>query len=426
MLEAAVVFLLCLILGVPIAFCLGVSSVVFLSFTKGISLGIIAQRMFTGVDAFPFMAIPFFILAGDLMNAAKITDKLVAFADLIVGRLKGGLAHVNIVTNMFFAGVSGSAVADCSAIGSFLIPMMKEKGFDSDFSAAVTASAAVMGPIIPPSIPMVIYGLITGTSVGALFLSGFIPGVLIGFGLMGVAYFMARKRKYPTRERRLTLHEIYRTVLFALVPLFMPVIILGGILGGIFTATEASAVAVAYALLIGFFAYRTLELKDLPPIFISAAKTTGVVFLAIACSNIFNWALVIEGMPQAMASFASKYIHSTWVLLLAINILLLFLGCLMDATAIMLITVPTLIAITNKFGISPIMFGCIVVINLMIGLITPPFGLCLFIGCGIARISLETLVKAIWPFIIVEVIVLLLVTYFEPLSMFIPRLFGYA
>ena len=257
MLEAAVVFILCLLLGVPIAFCLGVSSVVFLSFTKGISLGIIAQRMFTGVDAFPFMAIPFFILAGDLMNAAKITDKLVAFADLIVGRLKGGLAHVNIVTNMFFAGVSGSAVADCSAIGSLMIPMMKEKGFDSDFSAAVTASAAVMGPIIPPSIPMVIYGLITGTSVGALFLSGFIPGVMIGFGLMGVAYFMARKRKYPTRERRLTLHEIYRIVLYALVPLFMPVIILGGILGGIFTATEASAVAVAYALLIGFFAYRT-------------------------------------------------------------------------------------------------------------------------------------------------------------------------
>ena len=426
MLAAAAVFLFCLILGVPIAFCLGVSSVVFLSFTKGLSLGIIAQRMFTGVDSFPFMAIPFFILAGDLMNAAKITDKLVAFADLIVGRLRGGLAHVNIVTNMFFAGVSGSAVADCSAIGSFLIPMMKEKGFDSDFSAAVTSSASVMGPIIPPSIPMVIYGLITGTSVGALFLSGFVPGVLIGFGLMGVAFFMARKRGYPTRTNRLSLHEIRRTVLFALVPLFMPVIILGGILGGIFTATEASAVAVAYALLIGFFVYRTLGLKVLPEIFISAAKTTGVVFLAIACSNIFNWALVIEGMPQTMAALAKQYIHSTWVLLMAINILLLFLGCLMDATAIMLITVPTLIAITNQFGISPIQFGCIVVLNLMIGLITPPFGLCLFIGCGIARISLETLVKAIWPFIIVEVIVLLLVTYVEPLSMFIPRLFGFA
>jgi len=426
MVAAAAVFLFCLILGVPIAFCLGVSSVVFLSFTKGLSLGIIAQRMFTGVDSFPFMAIPFFILAGDLMNAAKITDKLVAFADLIVGRLRGGLAHVNIVTNMFFAGVSGSAVADCSAIGSFLIPMMKEKGFDSDFSAAVTSSASVMGPIIPPSIPMVIYGLITGTSVGALFLSGFVPGVLIGFGLMGVAFFMARKRGYPTRTNRLSLHEIRRTVLFALVPLFMPVIILGGILGGIFTATEASAVAVAYALFIGFFVYRTLGLKVLPEIFISAAKTTGVVFLAIACSNIFNWALVIEGMPQTMAALAKQYIHSTWVLLIAINILLLFLGCLMDATAIMLITVPTLIAITNQFGISPIQFGCIVVLNLMIGLITPPFGLCLFIGCGIARISLETLVKAIWPFIIVEVVILFLVTYVEPLSMFIPRLFGFA
>jgi tripartite ATP-independent transporter DctM subunit len=425
MLAAAAVFFLCLILGVPIAFCLGVSSLVFLSFMKGIPLGIVAQRMFTGVDVFPFMAIPFFILAGDLMNAAKITDKLVGFADLIVGRLKGGLAHVNIVTNMFFAGVSGSAVADASAIGSFLIPMMKEKGFDSDFSAAVTASAAVMGPIIPPSIPMVIYGLITGTSIGALFLSGFIPGVLVGFALMGVAYVIAGKRGYPTRVRRLTLHEISRTTLFALVPLFMPVIILGGILGGIFTATEASAVAVAYALLIGFFAYRTLTLKALPPIFISAAKTTGVVFLAIACSNIFNWLLVVEGMPQTMAAYASKYVHSTAALLLAINILLLILGCLMDATAIMLITVPTLIAITNQFGISPIHFGCIVVLNLMIGLITPPFGLCLFIGCGIAGISLETIVEAIWPFIIVEVIVLFLVTYVEPVSMFIPRLFGY-
>jgi tripartite ATP-independent transporter DctM subunit len=272
---------------------------------------------------------------------------------------------------------------------------------------------------------MVIYGLITGTSIGALFLSGFVPGVLVGFGLMGMAYFIAGKRKYPTRVRRLSLHEIYKTVLFALVPLFMPLIILGGILGGIFTATEASAVAVAYALFIGFFVYRTLKLKELVPIFISTAKTTGVVFLAIACSSIFNWLLAVQGMPETIAFYASKYIHSPFVLLMAINVLLLILGCIMDATAIMLITVPTLFAITSKFGINPVMLGCIVVLNLMIGLITPPFGLCLFIGCGIARISLERIVKAIWPFMVVEVIVLLLVTYIEPLTLFLPKVFGY-
>ena len=420
-----VVFIFCLIIGVPIAFSLGVTSVVFLILKGGIPLTLIAQRMFTGLDVFPFMAVPFFILAGELMNASGITQKLVTFANTLVGHLKGGLAHVNIVTSMFFAGITGSAVADTSAIGSMLIPAMEKQGYDTDFSAAVTASSSVIGPIIPPSIPMVIFSLISGTSVAALFLAGVFPGILLGFGLMLVTFFIAKKRNYPRNEKRASLKEIFVGLAKAVVPLMMPIIILGGILGGIFTATEASGIAVVYALVIGFIVYRNLTFKKLIEIFISTAKTVGVVFLVIACSNIFNWTLVTEQIPQKIAAVIAENIDNPFIILLGINILLLILGTFMEGTAAMIITVPLLIQITQPFGISIVQLGAIVVLNLMIGLITPPVGLCLFVACGITKLPLGKLSRAIIPFLLVEIVVLLLVTYLEPITLFLPVLFGY-
>ena len=419
-----IAFFLSMLIGIPIAFSLGVGSVVAL-LVNGSTFSIIASRMFTGIDSFPIMAIPFFVLAGELMNATGITRRLVRLSDVLVGHFKGGLAHVNIVVSMFFAGITGSAVADTSAIGSMLIPTMVEQGFDMDFSAAVTASSSVIGPIIPPSIPMVVFSLITGTSVGGLFLAGFFPGVLLGIGLMIVTYIISVKRNYPSNKRA-SAREMVDAFLKAIVPLLMPLIILGGILSGIFTATEASAVAVVYSLVIGLLVWRNISVKQLPEIFIKTAKTTATVFVVMACANIFNWLMATEQIPQQIAAFLTSNITSTWALLLLINIFLLILGCFMEGTAALIISVPIIMAILKSTGINPIMIGAIVVLNLMIGLITPPLGLCLFIACGISKLTLEKLSKAILPFLAVEIVVLFLVTYIEPITMFLPRLFGFA
>lgn len=418
-----IAFFVSMLLGIPIGFSLGVGSVAAL-LVKGYDMGIIAVRMFTGIDSFPIMAIPFFVLAGELMNQTGITKRLVRFSDVLVGHLKGGLAHVNIVASMFFAGITGSAVADTSAIGSMLIPAMVDQGFDLDFSAAVTASSSVIGPIIPPSIPFVVYALITGTSVGALFLAGVIPGILLGLGLMIPAYIISVKKDYPSNPRA-TLKEVFHAFVEALVPLMMPIIILGGILTGVFTATEASSVAVVYSLVIGFLVYRNLKPEHLPRILVGTAKTTATVFIVMACANVFNWLMATEQVPQYLAQLLTSGISSKFVILLLINVVLLFLGCFMEGTAAMIITVPTLVAIAKTVGISPVHLGSIVVLNLMIGLITPPLGLCLFIVCSISKLSLEELSKAILPFLGVEIVVLLLVTYVEPISMFLPRLFGF-
>lgn len=418
-----IAFVVSMLIGIPIGFSLGVGAVAAL-LVKGYNIGVIAVRMFTGIDSFPIMAIPFFVLAGELMNATGITKRLVEFSDVLVGHLKGGLAHVNIVASMFFAGITGSAVADTSAIGSMLIPAMVEQGFDVDFSAAVTASSSVIGPIIPPSIPFVVYALITGTSVGALFLAGAVPGILLGIGLMVPAYIISVRKNYPSNPRA-SLKEVWNAFVKALVPLMMPIIILGGILSGVFTATEASSVAVVYSLVIGFLVYRNLKLKDLPPIFVNTAKTTATVFLVMAAANAFNWLMATEQVPQYLAKLLTSGVTSKAAILFIINLVLLFLGCFMEGTAAMIITVPTLVAIAKAVGINLVHLGAIVVLNLMIGLITPPLGLCLFIACSISKLSLEELSRAIVPFFIAEIVVLFLVTYIEPISMFLPRLLGF-
>ncbi len=425
MLIGIAAFIVALLIGVPIAFSLGIASAVFLTVKGGIPLTILAQRMFTGLDVFPFMAIPFFVLAGELMNSSGITKRLVSFADTLVGHLKGGLAHVNIVTSMFLAGITGSALADTSAIGSMLIPAMEKQGYDTDFSAAVTVSSSVIGPIIPPSIPMVIFSLLSGTSVAALFLAGVFPGILLGLGLMAVTYVIARRRNYPKSESPPSLRAIGAAVVAAVIPLLMPLIILGGILGGIFTATEASGVAVVYALLIGFLVYRNLTPRKFLDVLLSTAKTVGVVFLVIACSNIFNWMLTVDQIPQKITSAIGENVSNQFLVLLGVNVVLLFLGTFMEGTAAMIITVPMLMHIADAVGISPVMLGAIVVLNLMIGLITPPVGLCLYVACGITKLRLEQLTRAIWPFLLAEIVVLLLVTYVQPLTLFLPRLLGY-
>jgi len=419
------VFVIGLIIGVPIAFCLGLSALISLMFIKNIPLVVIAQKMFTGLDVFPFMAVPFFILAGDLMNQSGITKRLVNFSDILVGHIKGGLANITIISSMFFAGITGSAIADASAIGGMMIPAMKKKGFDTDFSAAVTASASVVGPIIPPSIPMVIFALLSGSSVGALFLAGVFPGILLAMSLVIVSYVYSCKRKYPRRVKKFQIKEVLIVCYNAIIPLIMPIIILGGILSGIFTATEASAVAVVYSLIIGFFVYHNLKLIDVKKIFISTAKTTGMVFLVIACANIFSWLISIERIPQLVEAFFIAHIDNRFLFLLVMNIMFLILGCFMEGTAAMIITTPIFLPIAEAYGVSPIMFGAIVVLNLMIGLITPPVGLCLYVVCGISNISLERISKAVVPFLIVEIIVLLMVTYCPPITLWLPKIAGY-
>ncbi len=424
MVLTIIAFVVFIVIGVPVSFSLGASCLLFL-IQKGIPIGLISQRMFTGLDSFPFLAIPFFVLSGELMARTGITKRLVRLADVFVGRMRGGLGHVNVLTSMFFAGITGSAVADTASEGPIIIPAMIEEGYDPDYAAAITCASSVIGPIIPPSIPFVIYALISSTSVAALFLSGIFTGVLLGISQMVVNWIVSTRRNYPRRARWPTLKEMAVAVLQGMVPMMMPLIILGGILGGIFTATEASAVAVAYALILGLIVYRNLGWKDLKGAFIGAAKTTGVVFLLIACSNVFNWALVVDQIPQRAAFLVAEVFTNKYTLLLGINVLLLIVGCFMEGTAALIILVPILLQITKPFGIHPVHLGTIVVLNLMIGLVTPPVGLCLYIACNIAKRPIEKVSKALVPFLIASVAALLLVTYVEPIAMFLPRLFGY-
>ena len=421
----AVVFIITLAAGIPVAFCLALTSLVVLLIIGNVPLHLIPQRMFTGMDSFPLMAVPFFILAGDLMNSAGITQRIVRFSNALVGHIRGGLAHVNIVASMFFAGISGSAVADTAALGSILIPAMEKDGYDITFSAAVTASSSVIGPIIPPSIPVVIFALVGSVSVGGLFLAGVVPGVLIGFGLMGVAYVISRRKNYGRKHPLVSLREFGSSFVGAFIPLLMPLIIMGGILSGVFTPTEAASVAVAYAFFVGFFILRTLKLKDLPGIFYRSMVTTSIILIVMACANIFAWILGTQLIPQKVALAITSLTTNPYLFLLLINILLLIVGCFLEGLASIIILVPILLPLSQQMGIDPLHFGIIVVMNLMIGLITPPLGLCLFVCCSVARVDLIKLIRVSTPFILVEIGALMIVTYFPQIVLFIPHLFGF-
>jgi tripartite ATP-independent transporter DctM subunit len=421
----AVAFFVTIVVGVPISFGLGLVAVTGILTWGQVSLWLLPQRMFTGVDSFVFTAIPFFILAGELMTTSGILGRLVKFTDALVGHIRGGLAHVNIVASMIFAGISGSAVADAAALGSVLIPSMSQE-YDVDFGSGVCAGAATIGPIIPPSIPMVIYALAAGSvSIAGLFLAGVIPGIMMGVGMMGIAYVIARRRGYPVHPYSLTFRELLSRTWHVLPALFMPVIIVGGILGGIFTATEAAAVGVAYATLVGFFITKELKWEHIPPALVRTGITTSVVFMLIATSNAVSWLLTTQQVPVRVAAFMKAVAPSPWMFLLVVNIFLLIVGCLMDLSAAMIMLVPILAPVATTYGIQPLHFGFIVVLNLVIGLLTPPVGAVLFVVTGIARISLERVARAVWPFLVWQVVVLALVTYIPQLCMTVPRIFGY-
>ena len=421
----AVVFVFTMALGIPVAFCLALTSLIVLLVIGDIPLHLLPQRMFTGMDSFPLMAVPFFILAGELMNSAGITKRIVGFATVLVGSIRGGLAHVNIVASMFFAGISGSAVADTAAMGSILIPAMEKDNYDKTFSAAVTAASSVVGPIIPPSIPVVIYAMVGSVSVGGLFLAGMMPGILIGVGLMTVSYFLAKKHNYGTKKPLASFREIGKATRGALIPLLMPIIILGGILSGVFTPTEAASIAVAYALFVGFFVLRTIRLKNLPDIFFRSMVTTSTILLIMATANIFTWILGTQQIPQTLARAVTSLTTDPFVLLLLINIILLVIGCFLEGLAALVIMVPILLPLATQAGIDPLHFGIVVVMNLVIGLITPPLGLCLFVVCSVAKVDLMRLIRVTLPFLAVELAALLLVTYVPAIPLWIPHLFGF-
>lgn len=419
----AVSFFVALALGIPIAFVMGITALAALFALPGVPLHLIPQRLFTGMDSFPIMAVPFFILGGDLMNAAKITDRIIDFSKLLVGRIRGGLGHVNIVGSMFFAGISGSAVADASCLGSILIPAMEKDGYDVHYASAITASAAVIGPIIPPSIPMVILALVANLSVGALFLGGVLPGIFIGLGLMAANYVISRKRRYARVEEPLSLKKLIHTLFGAIIPLLMPLIIMGGILSGVFTPTEAASIAVAYALFVGFFVLRTLTLKDLPRIFFRSTVATSTILIVMAMANAFSWILATQQIPQQVSQFIFSISKNPYVILLLINIFLLIVGCFLEGLAAIILIVPILMPVVTQLGIHPIHFALVVVVNLMIGLLTPPLGLCLFVVCGISKIKLGPLFKEVFPFLIVEIAILFVITYMPWFTLTLPRLF---
>jgi len=415
--------LICFVLGVPIAFSLGVASVATLQFASNLPLTLAAQRLFTGTDSFPLMAIPFFMLAGELMESGGISRRLFDFAHALVGFVAGGLAMVAVVAAMFFAGISGAAAADTAAVGAVSIPAMIRKGYHKGFAAAVQSAGGSIGVIIPPSIPMIIFGVVGGVSIGKMFLGGFVPGAIIGISLMAVSYFMAKKAGYE-RENFLGLRTIGRTFFGAFWALLMPIIILGGILGGIFTPTEAAVVAAVYGAIVGFGIYRELRLRDLPKILAKAAISTSTVMLLIATANIFGWILTAERVPQNVAAYLVSLTTSPAVLYALILMCLLVVGTFMETSASLIILTPVFLPVIQQFGIDPVHFGVIMVTALAIGMLTPPLGICLFISCNIAHIQLSEIIRYIFPFLVVMIGVLLLMTYVPDIIMFIPNMFG--
>ncbi|HDK27327.1 MAG TPA: TRAP transporter large permease [Candidatus Atribacteria bacterium] len=421
-----VTFIFTMLSGTPIVFVIGLASLIYM-LISGLPLELIPQRMFVGVDQFVLMAVPFFMLAGNIMNYGGLTKRLIKFCNVIIGNVRGGLAYVNIFASMIFAGITGSATADTSSIGSILIPAMKEEGYSADFSAAVTAASSTIGGIIPPSIPFVIYAVTAGgVSVAGLFLGGIIPGILIGLFQMALVLFYSYKGKCPpaiNKSRRLSLKEIHSECRDAILALIMPIIMIGGILSGIFTPTEASAVSCVYALVVSLFVYKEITISDLPKIILSSGLTTGACFMIVAVAAPFGWVLSAEMVPQKMANMILSLTDNPNVILLLIIMLLLFLGTFMETIAAIIVITPVLLPLAANLGLNPIHFGLIVCIGIYIGLITPPVGICLYIASTIAKISLEEISKAIIPFILLSVLVLLIVAYFPSAVLFIPNLF---
>ncbi len=413
--------IICFAIGMPIAFSLGVASVATLQFGSTLPLTLVAQRLFAATDSFPLMAIPFFMLAGALMDTGGISRRLVDFAHSLVGWIHGGLGMVSVLAAMFFAGISGAAAADTAAVGAVSIPAMIRKGYNKGFAAAIQAAGGSIGVIIPPSIPMIIFGVIGGVSIGKMFMGGFVPGVLIGGGLMTASYFLAKRAGYK-RDKRASMSRVKQTFFEAFWALLMPGIILGGIMGGIFTPTEAAVVAALYGLFAGMFIYKELKLSDLPDVFAKSAVTTSTVMLLIATANIFGWILTAEQIPQHVAGYLVSLTDSPAVLYAMILVMLLIVGTFMETTASLIILSPVFLPVIKQFGIDPVHFGVVMVTALAIGMLTPPLGICLFISCNIADIPLSRIIKYVMPLLAIMIGCLFLITFVPDLVMFVPNM----
>lgn len=409
------------VINAPIAISIGVASILAILIQGDFSLMIVAQRMFGGTDSFHLMAVPLFMFVGVIMEAGGISRRIVDFANALVGWLPGGLAAVAIVSAMFFAGISGSAAADTAAVGAILIPAMKKSGYESDFAAAVQSAGGSIGVIIPPSIPMIIFGFLTGASIGQLFAGGVLPGVLIGISLVGVSTFISWRKGYAATTR-FSIIQIWQTFNRAILALGAPVIILGGILFGVFTATESAAVAVVYALVIGMFVYRKIKFKDLVHLFRDGAITSSIVMFIIATASIFSWLAAIENLPAHLAGTLLGLTEDPVQLLLIINLVLLIAGTFVETTAALILLVPMIAAMVPSLGIDMVQLGVIVVTNLAIGMLTPPMGICLIVSCSISGDSLSAVSRRILPFLAILIVDLLIITFYSPLTMWMARL----
>lgn len=420
-------FLALLAMGVPISFCIGAAATAAMLFgIKALpALTTIAQRMAAGLDSFALLAIPFFILSGQFMNRGGIARRLVNLAKAAVGMFPGGLAFVHIMASMLFGAISGSAVASSASIGGFMIPAMKKEGYDTDYSAAVNISASTMGLIIPPSNILIVYSLASGgVSIGALFIAGYFPGILIGLALMVVAGTTARRMGYSTSER-VPWKEGARRFFDALPSLFLIVLVIGGIVAGYFTATEASAVAVLYAFVLSVLVYREIRWREIPQILLNACSTTAIVLLLVATSMGLSWILAYENIPQNISAGLLGLSGSRFVIMMIINLVLLMVGTFMDMTPAVLIFTPIFLPTVLRLGFNPVHFGIIMVVNLCIGLCTPPVGSVLFVGCGISGTTIQRVLRPLLPFFLAMILVLLIIIYVPQLSLFLPRLFGY-
>lgn len=419
-------FMVFLFLGLPVFFGL-VAAPGILLYLNGQErdITLLYRNVYNGMDSFPLMAIPFFMMAGELMNRAGITLRLVEFSQAMIGHFRGGLAHVNVMSSMLFAGLSGSAVADVSALGSMLIPAMEKQGYSRKFAAAITAASSIIGPIIPPSGIMIIYAYVMGESVAALFLAGIVPGLLIGFSLMAMVWWKADEYDLPAATKRASWGERGQASMKAIWPLMTPVIIMGGILGGIFTPTEAAAIAVGYATFIGLFVMRTLKLSDMPDILIRSGITSAVVLLLVGAAMAFKTVASLSHTPEMLAGFILGLSDNPYVLLFLINILLFIVGMFLDAGPAIIILGPILGPIFVELGVNSVHFAIIMAVNLTVGLLTPPMGLVLFVTSSVSGLRVETIARAVMPFLLVEVAVIFLLTYFPALTLTIPRLFGF-
>ena len=419
--------LVLMIAGLPIAFALMIAPGISLFFDGQQSMfPMLLMRMYNGIDSFPLMAIPYFILAGEVMNRGGITTRLVRLSQALIGHLRGGLAHVNILSSILFAGLSGSAVADTSAIGSMLIPAMEKNGYTKRFSAAVTAASSVIGPIIPPSGIMIIYAFVMNVSVAGLFAAGLIPGLMVGFSLMAMTVYLSKKRNYPVASQRASFNEVFISFKGAILPLLTPIIILGGILAGIFTPTEAAAIAAGYAILISVFVLRTLKFKDIPKVLFNAALSSGMILFLVGASTAFATLVSLTGTAPKAMEIMNSISQNPLVLLFLVNLLLFFVGMFLDAGPAILILGPVLGPTFIGLGVDPLHFAIIMCVNVTVGLATPPMGLILFVAAGLSDEPVEKIAWEMLPFLAIEVIVIFLITFVEAIPMTLPRLLGFA